>query len=51
MLLANPLFQESKLNENFRYARMDWAGLARSVRQTIESVILYVVIEDIFSFF
>ncbi len=26
ILLANPLFQESKLKENFRYARMDWTG-------------------------
>ena len=29
---------------------MDWAGFSRLGRQTIDSVILYVVIEDIFSF-
>ena len=29
---------------------MDWEGFALSVRQTIESVIFYIVIEDIFSF-
>ena len=50
-MLANRPYQESKLNENFRNARMDWAGFERSVRQTIDSVILYVLIEDIFSFF
>ena len=34
----------------FALKAMDWAGFARSVRQTIVSVMLYVVIEDIFSF-
>ena len=40
-----------KSSEHFyRFNFLDWAGFARSVRQTIESVMLYVVIEDIFSF-
>ena len=30
--------------ENFRNARMDWAGFACSVRQTIDSVIICIII-------
>ena len=49
-LLANILYQELVNNETFHCIRRDWAGFARSVRQTIDSVILYAIIKDIFSF-
>ena len=48
-LLANTHYQESKFNGNFHNARMDWAGFARSVRQTFDSVMFYVIVNAIFS--